>query len=150
MMKILITTMKTSISDIMETMFYLPVEFGDALSFRQTGMNNEKASLSSRLKFSGDLSGYFILVIPRDLLAVMAENFMGESSKDLTEEHLSGTLTETLNMIGGNTLSTLDSKIPFELDIPEVIDTSKIPGDSLFTMIETPLSKMAIHATMDA
>lgn len=149
MMKILTTAMKTSISEVMETMFYLPVEFHEESTFIQSGMDKHKPNMACRLDFSGDVSGRFVLVIPKNLLVDMTENFMGESRENLEGEHLSGTLTETLNMICGNTLSRVDSKVPFELDIPKVIDESNIPENRLFTIVETTPSMMAIHISVD-
>lgn len=149
MMKILTMAMTTSISEVMETMFYLPVEFPEESTFIQSGMGKHKPNMACRLGFSGDFSGYFILVIPKNLLVDMTENFMGESRENLKEEHLSGTLTETLNMICGNTLSRVDSNVPFELDIPKVIDEPDIPESRLFTIVETTPSMMAIHVSVD-
>ncbi|WP_041279393.1 chemotaxis protein CheX [Desulfobacula toluolica] len=149
MMKILMTAMTTSISEVMETMFYLPVEFPEESTFIQSGMDKYKHSMACRLNFSGDFSGHFVLVIPKNLLVDMTENFMGESRDSLEKEHLLGTLTETLNMICGNTLSRVDSKVPFELNIPKVIDESEIPKSELFTIVETTPSMMAIHVSLD-
>ncbi len=39
MMKSLITATMTSISEVMETIFFLPVEFGEETTFIQTGMD---------------------------------------------------------------------------------------------------------------
>ena len=148
MMKILMTAMKTSISEVMETMFFLPVEFGEEqATLIQSGMVDNKPTMACQLNFSGDFSGCVTLLIPKDLLFEMTQNFMGESSEHLEDEHLSGTLTETLNMICGNALSRVDSKIPFELDIPKVINESKILESEIFTIVESPQSMMAINIT---
>ena len=148
-MKILITAMKTSISEVMETMFYLPVEFGEESTLSQSGMDKNKPNMVCQLEFSGDFSGCFTLLIPKDLLSEMTENFMGESRENLEDEHLWGTLTEILNMICGNTLSKLDSKVPFKLDMPKVIDDSKISQTQIFTIVETTQSMMAINISVD-
>lgn len=149
MMKILTTAMMTSISEVMETMFYLPVEFDEKLASIQDGMGANKPNMACQLGFSGDVSGHFTLLVPKDFLAQMAENFMGESKEALEDEHLSGTLTEMLNMICGNALSRIDSKKPFDLDIPKVIDEFKIPENQMFNIIETTQSKMAINIIID-
>ncbi len=148
-MKILTTAMMTSISEVMETMFFLPVEFGEEPISIQSGMDEYKPVMACELKFSGDFSGGFTLVTPKDLLFEITENFMGESRENLEEEHLLGTLTEILNMICGNALSKIESKTPFKLEIPKVIDESKISKTQKFTMIETSQSLMAICITTD-
>ncbi len=147
MKKILMTAMKTSISEVMETMFFLPVEFGLESTLDQCGM--DKKNMACELTFTGNASGHLILVAPESLVAEMAENFMGESLENLTKEHLSGTLTEMLNMVCGNALSKTDTKNPFELGIPKMIDGSKISREEVFTIVETIESKMAIQLNMD-
>ena len=148
MMKTLTTAMMTSIFEVMETMFYLPVEFGETpATLIQSGMDNLKP-MGCQLEFAGDFSGCFTLLIPKELLVEMTESFMGESKENLGDEYLTGTLTETLNMICGNALSQIDSKKPFGLDIPKVIDKPCIPKTQLFTIIETPQSMMAININM--
>lgn len=149
MMKILMTAMKTSISEVMETMFFLPVEFGEKATIVQYKMNNNKSIMAGRLKFTGDVAGTMYILVPRDLIGEMAQDFMGQSSEDLEEDHFSGTLTEMLNMVCGNTLSKIDSKVPYELGIPELMDESDILETQIFTMVETPQSMMAINITMD-
>ncbi|MCD4720139.1 MAG: chemotaxis protein CheX [Desulfobacula sp.] len=149
MMKILMTAMKTSISEVMETMFYLPVEFGEEATLAQCGMDKNKPIMASRLKFTGDVSGSLCIFIPKNLIGEMAENFMGEAKGLLTDDHLSGTLTEMLNMVCGNELSKIDTKVPFELSIPKVIDESKIQEKEILTIVETFESNMAILLKID-
>jgi CheY-specific phosphatase CheX len=135
--------MKTSISEVMETMFFLPVEFGQEATLAQFTMD-KKDNLACRLAFTGDASGSLILMAPKILAAQMAGNFMGEPRENLTQDNLSGTLTEMLNMVCGNALSKIDSKVAFELGIPEMMDTSKIFEQEIFTIVDTIESKMAI------
>ncbi len=148
-MKILTTAMKTSISEVMETMFYLPVEFGEDTPGMPEGIGNNSLNMACKLTFSGDCSGCLTLVIPKDLLEEMAENFMGEPRDQLGEEHLSGTLTETLNMVCGNALSTVAAEKPFELGIPKMIHESEISNTGVFIMVETAISLMAINISLD-
>jgi len=148
MKKILMTALKTSISEVMETMFFLPIEFGKDATLAQCGMD-KKNTMACRLTFTGDASGTLILLAPENLVAEMAENFMGESRDQLTSEYLSGTLTEMLNMVCGNALSKTNSKVPFELGIPEMMDTSEISEKEMFTIVETTESKMAVLLKMD-
>ena len=148
MKKRLMTAMKTSISEVMETMFFLPVEFGREATLAQCKMD-KKDNLACRLAFTGDTSGSLILMAPEILAVQMAQNFMGEPGESLTQDHLSGTLTEMLNMVCGNALSKTDSKVAFELGIPEMMDTSKIFEQEIFTVVDTIESKMAIALIME-
>lgn len=144
MKTVLMTAIMTSISEVMETMFFLPVESGLQLTFEQSGLNNEKC-LACRISFAGDASGSLSLVVPEKLVVEMAENFMGEPGESLSQDHLSGTLTEMLNMVCGNALSKTQTKIPFNLSIPEIISVKQIPKADSYNVIETIGSKMAIH-----
>jgi len=144
MKKILMKAVMTSISEVMETMFFLPVEIGEEMNFGDSEIDQSKSIMVSELKFTGDVSGSLCILAPKDLIGEMAENFMGEDRESLSDDHLSGTLTEMLNMVCGNALSKTDSKIPFELGIPEMIDEKKISDKELLTIVETTQSKMAI------
>ena len=143
MKKILMKAVKTSISEVMETMFFLPVEFDGESTLSECGLNKER-TLVCRLAFNGDTSGSLVIVAPRILVTEMAENFMGEAKGLLTDEHFSGTLTEMLNMVCGNALSKTDTKVPFELGIPEIIDEPDFQDKEKLTIMETTESKMAI------
>jgi CheY-specific phosphatase CheX len=148
MKKILMTAMTTSISEVMETMFFLPVEFGKEATLAQYGMDKKKL-MACHLAFTGDVSGSLFLLVPENLVAEMTENFMGESKDHLTSEYLSGTLTEMLNMVCGNALSKTDSKVPFELGIPQMMDISEISEKEVFTIVNTTESKMAVLLKTD-
>ena len=148
-MKNLMTVMMTSISEVMETMFFLPVEFGEESKAINDRMKEYKPDMACQLKFSGDVSGKITLLIPESLLGEMAENFMGTPKEELTSEHISGTLTEVLNMVCGNALGKVESKVPFELDIPAMIDETKISDSLLFNIIQTPGAVMALNISLD-
>ncbi len=150
MKKTLMKAMMTSISEVMETMFFLPVDFEEEEStLDQSGVGKSSPLLASQLKFKGDVSGSLSIFVPTELVGEMAENFMGESQDQLTDEHLTGTLTEMLNMVCGNALSKTESNVPYELDIPEVIEEPKIQKNVKVTLIETTTSKMAIFLRVD-
>ncbi len=149
MIKTLTTAMTTSISEVLETMFFMPIEIGDQKPFAQTKMDKEKSNIACQLKFSGDVNGKFILVATKNQLLEVTENFLGESRESLGQEHLLGTLTEMLNMVCGNALRKLDSKALFELDIPQMIDSADIPGSQVFTIVETTQENMAISVTTE-
>lgn len=145
MKNILMTAMKNSISEVMETMFFLPVEFREE-SFLETAEIG-RAPMGSSLRFTGDVSGAMVLIVPRDLLGEMGENFMGEHRDHLTQDHLSGTLTEMLNMVCGNALSKVAAKVPYELDIPRVLE--EIPGTQPMEIVETMSGRMGFYLALD-
>ncbi len=141
------SAMKTSISEVMKTVFYLPVyvvEGSTAIIQDIIDINEDQYLSACEVKFSGDFSGSITLVIPNDLLVEITENFMGESEERLGDEYFSGTLIEMLNMISGNALNRVSENTSFKLSIPELIDISEIPASRLFTLINTPESMMAV------
>ncbi len=132
MMKTLMTAMKASISEVLEKMFYLPVEFKESLSSDNMELIKNDITKVCRLKVTGSFSAVFLLFIPDTLLLEMTQNFMGEAEENCTEEYLNGTLKEVLNMIIGNALKTLKTSKPPSLDIPEILnkDVKNIQPDS--------------------
>ncbi len=122
-MKALMAQMMISISEVMETMFYLPVEQRDIESIETSGFLDAEEIQACKITFAGSFSGRIYLLLPAPLLLIMTENFMGESPEHLTAEYLSGTLQETLNMLAGNTFSKIDPTSSFSLGVPEISET---------------------------
>ena len=150
MMKKLLKAMMDSTSEVMETMFYFPVEFDDEPEpLDIDAMSEKEPCLASFIGFSGDFSGSFTLIMPEKLLMVMAENFMGEPGHMITREHLMGTLTETLNMICGSTLARFANKEPFNLELPRIINIPSGSVNDVFFLVRTPDSWMAINAAYE-
>lgn len=143
MKKRLMTAMTMSISEVMETMFFMPVEIGPETILKDSGIDLDSA-LACRLKFTGDVSGHINIISPQSLAAVLASNFLGESRDDLTMEQQFGTLSEMLNMVCGNALKKVKCREPYKLDIPENIAVSDLNGMSECTLIETMESNMAM------
>jgi CheY-specific phosphatase CheX len=65
-------------------------------------------------------------MIPENILRSMTEIFMGLDPDEVTESHLNGTVQEAINMIAGNTFSTLDNTEVFDLGIPELTDMGAV------------------------
>ncbi len=127
----LMTVMKDSISEVLETMFYLPVEFQEDVTAEQINEIKQKISMGCRLKTTGSFEATFQYFIPDQLLLDMTQNFMGEDQENCTKEYLEGTLKEALNMIIGNALKSIDAKTPPDLDIPEIIKISDLGTENL-------------------
>ena len=122
------TAMTTSISEVLETMFYMSLEFNNKNTLEEDIIKDAKKTIACWISFKGKFSGCFILFIPEKLLFDMTESFMRLDRDDITNEHSSGIIKETINMLAGSTLSNFDDKIVFQLSIPEIIDTAKAVG----------------------
>lgn len=147
-MKKMLAATKTSISEVMETMFFMPVEFEEPSDLKEITLLKENQTRVCRLNFTGDRSGSVILLAPRALLAEMTENFMGEPADSFIDELLEGTLKETVNMVGGNALRKIQASRPFELSIPELIPAAEFPETPSLLLIRTPGEAMAVHVSI--
>lgn len=143
MKKALMTAMTNSISEVMEIMFYMPVEIGPETSLNDSGINLNNA-LACRLNFTGDISGNIDLISPKPVAVELASNFLGETKGKLTWEQQFGTLSEMLNMVCGNALKNVKCKLPYQLGIPRMITGTDLNGTATCTLIETMDSKMAL------
>jgi CheY-specific phosphatase CheX len=148
------TAMMTSTSEVLETMFFMSIEATEVNQWAgmDVDVSGEK-HYASRINFSGPLSGFFILTVPQDILSAMTEMFMGMEATDVTEKHLSGTISEAINMIAGNTFSILDDQAVFNLEIPELLDAQSLPGtagqtenETIYLRIETPSGRLGLQA----
>ncbi|MCG8550675.1 MAG: chemotaxis protein CheX [Desulfobacterales bacterium] len=143
MKKVLMTAMTNSISEVMETMFFMPVEIGPETTLSDSGIDL-KTALACRLKFTGDICGNIDVISPPPLVAELASNFLGENQSDLTWEQQFGTFSEMLNMVCGNALKKVKCREPYKLGIPEKITGSDLNSAAECTLIETMDSNMAI------
>ena len=117
--------MKASISEVLEQMFFMPIEFtapidsgGEPLSVA--------ASLIARIGFCGSPSGTFVLVIPLALAQSVSADFLGLAVQSLSDDQVTGTVLEMVNMLAGGTLSKYDHQALFDLQIPELITFSHL------------------------
>lgn len=139
----LMQAMKDSISNVLETMFFLMVQINNGNGTLKEWFSQGQALLGATLSFDGPVAGYFYFLIPVDMADDITGNFLGLSPQEINEEQRKDTVKEALNMIGGGVLSLFDPKTPFKLGIPEIIAKSRIahnklqdlPGD--FILIET-------------
>ena len=119
--EVLTTAMKNSISDVLETMFFLPVDFDDSVSLDEFWDPDKDKIIAAKLNFDGPLSGYCILYIPEKLAVSITADFMGKEEKDISNEQARGTLMEITNMITGNGFSLYDPESVFNLGVPELV-----------------------------
>jgi CheY-specific phosphatase CheX len=116
------TAMKNSISEILETMFFLSLDFfhndADILDQWTTGKDQ---ILAAKLNFSGPLSGYAIFCIPQKSALSITANFMGKDEEEISDDQINGTVKEIINMTIGNTFSRYDPGVVFNLGVPELV-----------------------------
>jgi len=134
--KALIRAMKNSISEVLETMFFLPVDFSDTVNAEEIQMSVTK------LDFSGPFSGSFVLFIPEEFAVSLTANFLGKDKEKVSEDNVIETSKEVINMIAGSTFANLDDQAVFDLNIPENILFDRavhFPGteDDIFVQIIT-------------
>lgn len=146
--------MMTSISEVIATMFFMPLEFLEEESFEYLISSSE--NIACRICFNGRFKGSFLLFIPENIIVSLTENFVGEAKVKITEDHLIGTIKEILNMISGSTFSNYDDQAVFNLDIPEIVDikniseASKKPDyEEIFIPIETVGGKLGVKLEFD-
>ncbi len=142
--KTLITAMKSSISEIMETMFFTPVEFPVTVPEGLPDLKEPDKIISGMLNFHGPFSGYFILSVPKKLGSLFTSDFLGEDEENISGEQLSETIKEILNMLAGSTFTNYDDNAVFNLDIPKIVDCNKAktniasPEEKLVVIAQTP------------
>ncbi len=117
----LITAMKNSISNVLETMSFLPLSFSDDVHKKDCWSGKTAQIMAARLDFDGPFSGYCVFYIPNKFAVSLAANFMGRDAKGLSDEQITGTVMEITNMIAGNTFSFYDEQAVFNLNFPELL-----------------------------
>jgi len=89
------------------------------------------------------------------VVSEITANFLGLREEEIDERQKRDTVKETLNMIGGNTLSHSDRKSVFKLGIPKLIEEHDLVYDKLgdlradFVLIETEDNHLAAGIAID-
>jgi len=145
------TAMTTSISEVLETMFFMTIDLNENATADELLKDRGTPPIISRIGFRGKLTGFFIFMVPENILNTMTETFMGLDVDAVTETHLQGTVLEAINMIAGNTFSNLDDQAVFDLDIPELIDMNTAMAscpenapEGYFLLVETFAGKLGL------
>ena len=108
--------------------------------------------MTGKLSFRGPFSGYFLFFIPGDLALSLTAGFLGEDEESVSQDHVTETLKEILNMIAGSTFSAFDDQAVFDLGIPELINFDDMirenskSEEEIFISINTMESRMALQA----
>jgi len=146
----------TSISDVLETMFFMVIEFDESETVEKSKIFDIQKAYGCFLKFRGPFSGKFIIFIPEDLLVEMAMDFMGEESENITWQHTEGTIKEVINMVAGNTFGHYDDTIEFNIGIPELIKKEDIKDvynsdreEGLFFRVNTGKREIVLKIAID-
>jgi hypothetical protein len=148
-MKPLTPTMMTSISEVMETMFFLPLEEKEGGSVEEAMGSGSGHLHACTIEFSGAFTGTMALIAQEPLLYAMAENFTGEARESLARKDLEETLQEALNMIAGNSFSKVDPNAVVDLGVPQIKDTldhKLFPGH---LVVETTEGMLAALSTIE-
>lgn len=118
--KALTSAMKTSIFDVLETMFFLPVDVSESGIADRSIIFDPEKTVASRLDFDGPLSGHFDFLVPENLALSLTANFLGQDESRVSPDQAIETVKEITNMIAGNTFSIFNPRAVFNLDIPQM------------------------------
>ena len=132
----MINAMKDSISEVLEQMFFLPIDFIDPQQPPADASWDHSAIIGTTLAFSGLPSGRFRLTMPKTLAMAVTADFMGIQPETLSDEQVSGTVKEMINMLAGNALSAYAPQAVFDLQLPEMLlpAADEIPQKSRSTI----------------
>jgi CheY-specific phosphatase CheX len=147
----LTTAMKNSISSVLETMLFLPMDFPDAVHKKEFWNGKTDRIMAARLDFEGPFCGYCVFYMPKKFAVSMAADFMGKDAKDISADQTTGTVMEITNMIAGNTFSLYDEEAVFNLKIPELVRPADFKEvflgykNDIFVVIDSLENRMAFH-----
>ncbi len=141
------SAMKRSISEVLEKMFFLPLDFPEKFSPDPSGPGEY---LVTKLRFKGPFTGHFHFFIPKKFTLALTAGFLGEDEQNITSEHRSEMVKEIVNMIAGNAFSIVDDQAIFNLEIPEIIDSPEVgklleAKEGVFIPIQTPDCSLALQ-----
>jgi len=142
--------MRQAIFDVMNKMFFLPVQVNAKGCSMREWFANEPQLLGTTIGITGGpLKGVSYLLIPAGIVREMTANFLGIAEKEIDIKQERDTVKEALNMVTGNMLSQFDKKGLLRIGIPQLIGESDLSAGKLdqfnkgAILIETEHSRMA-------
>jgi len=123
------TAMRNSISDVLETMFFLSLDFSNDIDLLELWDTGKDPIIAAKLDFDGPLSGYAVFCIPKKPALFITADFMGKNEEEISDDQINGTVKEIINMIIGNTFSLYDPDIVFDLGVPELVGFNEFIKD---------------------
>lgn len=144
------TAMMTSISDVLETMFFMPLDFVTDGSDTPAAMTG---GIAATLTFNGPDKGFFALSLPESMARDICADFLGIDGQRVGLKDMTGTVQEMINMLAGNTLSLYDADVVFDLGVPESTAPETIAwegsgiGEAIRLTVQTLSSQLtlAVH-----
>lgn len=119
------SAMKDAISEVLETMFFVFVDFDDGLTVRQLGECESRVSL-----VNGEGALDIFLMTSREFARMISANMLGVEEQEVTSEDLEDTMKEFANMVGGNYKARVDINNQWELGIPRFRQLDNAEGSS--------------------
>ena len=118
--------MHQAISDVMNKMFFLPVQVNKKGLAMREWFSNKLPLVGAAITFTGPSSGYAYLLIPAGVAREMTANFLGVAEKEVDVKQERDTVKEALNMITGHMLSKFDKKGDLRIGIPKLINENDL------------------------
>jgi CheY-specific phosphatase CheX len=128
--------MKQAISNVLETMFFLPVQFIEDACPLKEWFPGDQVLIGATIRFTGPVSGSYFLLIPDDMAKEITINFLGFSKEEISDPQEKDTIKEALNMIGGYILSQIDKADEFQLGIPEIVPQNELNTAAYENLLE--------------
>lgn len=122
----MLKAMKDSISEVLETMFFLPIDRTVIVEKEAFNRALTDELQLVKVEFTGHFSGSFMLLIPDELALFLTASFLGVIEERVLPAHISETKKEIVNMIAGNTLSNFNDQVVFNLGIPKNVCASDV------------------------
>lgn len=112
--------MKKAISEVMDKMFFMPVQVNAKSGALSDWFTCEEPMVGATLDFTGPREGVSYILIPAGFAKEITANFLGSSEDSISDKQEQDTLKEALNMIVGFMFSQLENG--FKIGIPQYIN----------------------------
>jgi len=114
--------LKDSISDVLGTMFFLPVQMTSDDCIPEKWFSDKDPLFEATIHFGGPHAGSFHLIMPIEVASEITANFLGLNESEINVEQRRDTVKEAINMIGGHALSVFDHKGRYKLGLPRLTE----------------------------
>lgn len=148
--KVMKRLLKEAIFDVMDRMFFQPIQFVDANCGAAEWFPRGQKILGTTLQIDGEPKFFLYLFLSETMAQRLTADFLGLEGKPPAEEQTIDTAKEALNMIGGRMLSAMDEEGSWSIGLPSLVPQEALSGERLAAMkggtvlIDTGCDRMAV------
>ena len=138
-------------SEVLDAMYFTTVLDSGPQEMAAEDLPETGAPVAFSLRFAGDVSGSFGLLLDESTARKLAANFLGEDESSISSIEVGEVAGELANMLCGSVMSRVEGEHKFVLSHPEAVALSPVlgTGDELVCRFATDSGDVTVWIALE-